>query len=177
MLTGDETMTNGTAYLDGLNIRTDMPRVRQRIGYCPQFDGLIELMTGKELLTMYARLRGVPEPEIASLVAELAESLMLEKHINKPCGTYSGGNKRKLSTAVALCGPSPVVYLDEPTTGTWGVLSFYFPFTFLLLFLVKGAVEICQPGVPVHTWHLSDAFPFLFRYGPRRAAVFVERLA
>jgi ATP-binding cassette subfamily A (ABC1) protein 3 len=131
MLTGDETMTNGTAYLDGLNIRTDMPRVRQRIGYCPQFDGLIELMTGKELLTMYARLRGVPEPEIAGLVTELAESLMLEKHIEKPCGTYSGGNKRKLSTAVALCGPSPVVYLDEPTTGVLGG-PFFFPLFFFL---------------------------------------------
>lgn len=30
---------------------------------------------------------------------------------------YSGGNKRKLSTAVALVGDPPVIYLDEPTTG------------------------------------------------------------
>lgn len=74
-------------------------------------------MTGRELLTMYARLRGVPEPRIPALVSNLITMFMLEKHADKPCGTYSGGNKRKLSTAVALCGPSPVIFLDEPTTG------------------------------------------------------------
>lgn len=126
MLTGDEIMTGGTAFLDGLDIRTDMPRVRQRIGYCPQFDGLIELMTGRELLTMYARLRGVREVEIPTIVQDLVDGLMLEKHIDKPCKTYSGGNKRKLSTAVALCGPSPVVYLDEPTTGAAAEQDIYF---------------------------------------------------
>eukprot|EP00043_Microstomoeca_roanoka_P008399 m.80908 g.80908 ORF g.80908 m.80908 type:complete len:1735 (+) comp14227_c0_seq1:159-5363(+) len=117
MLTGDEVMTSGRARLHGYDIRTQMAQARQHMGYCPQFDGLIELMTGRELLTMYARLRGVPEAAIPSLVNDLIRELMLEKHADKNCGTYSGGNKRKLSTAVALCGPSPVIYLDEPTTG------------------------------------------------------------
>ena len=44
---------------------------------------------------------------------------------------FSGGNKRKLSTAIALVGDPPVVFLDEPTTGmdpearrhVWNVLS------------------------------------------------------
>ncbi|EGD73013.1 ATP-binding cassette [Salpingoeca rosetta] len=117
MLTGDEVMTAGSAQLNGFDIRTQMAQARQHMGYCPQFDGLIELMTGRELLVMYARLRGVPEQGIPSLVNDLIHELMLEKHADKPCGTYSGGNKRKLSTAIALCGPSPVIYLDEPTTG------------------------------------------------------------
>jgi ABC-type multidrug transport system ATPase subunit len=38
-------------------------------------------------------------------------------HADKPCGTYSGGNKRKLSLAVALVGRPSVVFLDEPSTG------------------------------------------------------------
>ena len=118
MLTGDESMTAGSARLNGYDIRTQMAQARQHMGYCPQFDGLIELMTGRELLTMYARLRGVPEKSIPSLVSNLIRELMLGKHADKSCGSYSGGNKRKLSTAVALCGPSPVIYLDEPTTGT-----------------------------------------------------------
>jgi ATP-binding cassette subfamily A (ABC1) protein 3 len=117
MLTGDEIMTAGTAFVEGLDIRSQMAEVRQHVGYCPQFDGLIELMTGRELLTMYARLRGVPEPNIPALVTELISLFMLEKYIDKICGTYSGGNKRKLSAAVAMCGPSPVVFLDEPSTG------------------------------------------------------------
>jgi ATP-binding cassette subfamily A (ABC1) protein 3 len=42
MLTGDEMMTEGTAYVDGLDIRSQMAAVRQRIGYCPQFGELWE---------------------------------------------------------------------------------------------------------------------------------------
>lgn len=32
-------------------------------------------------------------------------------------GSYSGGNKRKLNTAMALIGDPPIVFLDEPTSG------------------------------------------------------------
>eukprot|EP00045_Choanoeca_perplexa_P016896 m.234753 g.234753 ORF g.234753 m.234753 type:complete len:1739 (-) comp17391_c0_seq2:66-5282(-) len=117
MLTGDELPTAGQAYIKGHDIQKNPSEARRLMGYTPQFDGLIELMTGRELLTMYARLRGVQERRIARVVQDLIESLMLEKYADKQCGTYSGGNKRKLSTAVALCGPSPVILLDEPTTG------------------------------------------------------------
>eukprot|EP00047_Mylnosiga_fluctuans_P017551 m.62475 g.62475 ORF g.62475 m.62475 type:complete len:1711 (+) comp7137_c2_seq6:34-5166(+) len=117
MLTGDLTVSEGTAAVEGHSILTDMRKVRQRLGYCPQFDGLIDLMTGREVLTMYARLRGVQEHEIPYVVSELIESLMLEKHADKHTVTYSGGNKRKLSTAIALIGDPAIVFLDEPTTG------------------------------------------------------------
>merc|ERR1712156_1279904 len=46
MLTGDEIMSSGTAFIDGYDIRKNMKAVRQRMGYCPQFDALIDLMTG-----------------------------------------------------------------------------------------------------------------------------------
>ncbi|XP_068671756.1 phospholipid-transporting ATPase ABCA3-like [Montipora foliosa] len=117
MLTGDETMTSGTAVVDGYDIRYDMNKVRQRIGYCPQFDALIGKLTGRELLTMYARLRGVPEVIIPQVVEDLIQALLLQAHADKVAGSYSGGNKRKLSTAISLVGDPPVVFLDEPTTG------------------------------------------------------------
>ncbi|XP_065175068.1 phospholipid-transporting ATPase ABCA3-like [Sycon ciliatum] len=117
MLTGDIPVSAGNAYLDGHSIVKDQQMVRQRIGYCPQVNGLIDLLTGRELLTMFARLRGVPERLIPGAVQKLIESLLLQKHADRPCGTYSGGNKRKLCTAIALVGDPPVVYLDEPTTG------------------------------------------------------------
>ncbi|PFX17779.1 ATP-binding cassette sub-family A member 3 [Stylophora pistillata] len=117
MLTGDETMTSGTALVEGFDIRTNMNKVRQRIGYCPQFDALIDQMTGREILYMYARLRGVPEVMIPDVVDNLIQSLLLGDHADKLAGSYSGGNKRKLSTAISLVGDPPVVFLDEPTTG------------------------------------------------------------
>ena len=41
----------------------------------------------------------------------------LRKFENVVAGTYSGGNKRKLSVAIAMLGNPPIVFLDEPSTG------------------------------------------------------------
>eukprot|EP00039_Didymoeca_costata_P018298 m.332943 g.332943 ORF g.332943 m.332943 type:complete len:1731 (+) comp17035_c0_seq1:282-5474(+) len=117
MMTGDTSPTSGTAYMLGMNIRTNMNQVRQKIGYCPQFDALIDFMTGREILTMFANLRGVKNNMIKSTVNKLIERLTLTPHADKISKGYSGGNKRKLSTAIALVGNPPIVFLDEPTTG------------------------------------------------------------
>lgn len=43
---------------------TDLQSVHQNMGYCPQFDAITDLLTGREHLEFYSRLRGVPEEEI-----------------------------------------------------------------------------------------------------------------
>ncbi|KJE91770.1 ATP-binding cassette transporter 1 [Capsaspora owczarzaki ATCC 30864] len=131
MLTGDCNPTIGDAFLDGYSIYREQIDVRQRIGYCPQFDALNELLTARELLFMYARLRGLLEPHIPKVVDWCIRKLQLDKYADRPCGTYSGGNKRKLSTAIALVGNPAVIFMDEPTTGMdpkarrflWDVIS------------------------------------------------------
>eukprot|EP00118_Oscarella_pearsei_P005154 m.23294 g.23294 ORF g.23294 m.23294 type:complete len:1794 (+) comp28455_c0_seq2:102-5483(+) len=117
MLTGDLAMSAGTAFVEGLNIRSDLHQVQRQIGYCPQFDSLIERLTGREYLTMIARLRGYRKEVIPDLVQKTINRLKLNQYADKTCGTYSGGNKRKLSTAIALVGDPSVVFLDEPTAG------------------------------------------------------------
>ncbi|XP_070811047.1 phospholipid-transporting ATPase ABCA3 [Pituophis catenifer annectens] len=117
MLTGDESITSGDAYVDGHSILANIKKVQQRIGYCPQFDALLDHMTGRETLSMYARLRGIPERYISSCVENMLRGLLLEPHANKLIRTYSGGNKRKLSAGISLIGGPPVVFLDEPSTG------------------------------------------------------------
>lgn len=117
MLTGDISISGGEAFLNGYSIRTEMRDVHQNMGYCPQFDALNDLLTGREHLEFYARLRGVPEKEVPMVAEWGIQKLGLVKYSNKSAGTYSGGNKRKLSTAMALIGCPPVVFLDEPTTG------------------------------------------------------------
>ncbi|KAM9515993.1 phospholipid-transporting ATPase ABCA7 isoform 2-T2 [Guaruba guarouba] len=117
MLTGDTEVTLGEAWLKGHSVLTDPQSVRQHMGYCPQFDAITDLLTGREHLEFYSRLRGIPEEEIPR-VAECGIAKMgLVPHADRPAGKYSGGNKRKLSTAIALLGSPPVVFLDEPTTG------------------------------------------------------------
>jgi len=117
MMTGDELISSGDAYLDGYSVNTDIKQVQQRLGYCPQFDALIEQMTVREHLFMYARLRGVEEYQISDMVDQLMDSLLISEHADKESKDLSGGNKRKLSTAIALVGDPPIVFLDEPTTG------------------------------------------------------------
>uniref|UniRef100_A0A8C5R778 ATP binding cassette subfamily A member 3 n=1 Tax=Leptobrachium leishanense TaxID=445787 RepID=A0A8C5R778_9ANUR len=117
MLTGDESISSGDAYIDGHSILKSIKKVQQRIGYCPQFDPLLDHMTGRETLCMYARLRGVPEHYIASCVDNMLRGLLLEAYANKLVRTYSGGNKRKLSAGIALIGGPAVIFMDEPSTG------------------------------------------------------------
>uniref|UniRef100_A0A8C6FXX0 ABC transporter domain-containing protein n=1 Tax=Moschus moschiferus TaxID=68415 RepID=A0A8C6FXX0_MOSMO len=117
MLTGEEITTSGVVLIDGINITENIRKIRSRIGYCPQSDPMLSHMTGREVLIMYARLRGVPEPDISMYVETFLLSMHLETHADKLVCTYSGGNKRKLNTVIALMGKSSVVFLDEPSTG------------------------------------------------------------
>lgn len=117
MLTGDERLSRGNAYVNNYSVLNDMVQVRRNIGYCPQFDALDPLLTGVEHLRFYARLRGIPEPEVKQVADWAIRRLGLLPHANKISTNYSGGNKRKLSTAISLIGNPSVIFLDEPTTG------------------------------------------------------------
>uniref|UniRef100_A0A7N8X2T3 ATP-binding cassette sub-family A member 2 n=1 Tax=Mastacembelus armatus TaxID=205130 RepID=A0A7N8X2T3_9TELE len=117
MLTGDECTTGGEAFINGNSILKDLLHVQQSIGYCPQFDALFDDLTAKEHLELYTRLRGIPWKDHQRVVQWALEKLKLTKYADKPAGTYSGGNKRKLSTAIALIGYPSLIFLDEPTTG------------------------------------------------------------
>jgi len=59
MLTGDETRSNGNAYMNSLSLVSGRKEFLSKLGYCPQFDGIIGVLTGKEMLCLFARLRGV----------------------------------------------------------------------------------------------------------------------
>lgn len=50
-----------------LSVLTEMERVHQLMGYCPQFDAISDLLTGREHLELYARLRGVPEDSVTKV--------------------------------------------------------------------------------------------------------------
>lgn len=117
MLTGDESTTGGEAFVNGHSVLKDLLQVQQSLGYCPQFDALFDELTAQEHLQLYTRLRGIPWKDEAKVVKWALEKLELTKYADKPAGTYSGGNKRKLSTAIALIGYPAFIFLDEPTTG------------------------------------------------------------
>lgn len=51
-----------------LSVLSEMERVHQLMGYCPQFDAISDLLTGREHLELYARLRGVPEEFVCKVI-------------------------------------------------------------------------------------------------------------
>lgn len=116
-LTADEVPTAGSARLGGLDIATRQSEIRELIGFCPQWDALLPMMSPREHLELFSRIKGVTESELDSYVTALIELLTLEPHADKPSAALSGGNKRKLSLGIAMCGAPRLLFLDEPSTG------------------------------------------------------------
>ncbi|XP_023570208.1 ATP-binding cassette sub-family A member 13 [Octodon degus] len=121
MLNGDISPSSGHAFLrtsTGATVGlTSASQVGLVIGYCPQQDALDELLTAWEHLHYYCSLRGLPREHIPEVAADLVRRLHLEAHADKRVATYSGGTKRKLSTALALVGKPDILLLDEPSSG------------------------------------------------------------
>ncbi|KAF1329508.1 Abc transporter a family member 1, partial [Globisporangium splendens] len=117
MLTGDVVPSSGTATLCGFDILTQQLEVRRQIGYCPQFDALFELMTVREHLDLFARIKGVPSSQVDAVIADKIQQMNLSSFEHKLAGSLSGGNKRKLSVAIAMIGDPQIIFLDEPSTG------------------------------------------------------------
>ena len=116
MITGDELISSGDAYLNAVSIKRNLKLFQRQLGYCPQFDPLIDQMTVYESMVLFASLRGIRKELIRSTCLSLIGLLDLNDHVYKMCYTLSGGNKRKLSVAIALVGSPVVVLLDEPTS-------------------------------------------------------------
>ncbi len=66
---------------------------------------------------MYARVKGLNEAQVKAVVDEKVKEMDLSEYAGRNATTYSGGNKRKLSVAMAMIGRPLIVFLDEPSTG------------------------------------------------------------
>lgn len=119
MMIGLTKPTSGTAYVQGLDIRTHMDGIYTSMGVCPQHDLLWETLTGREHLLFYGRLKNLKGSALTQAVEESLKSVNLFYGgvADKQAGKYSGGMKRRLSVAISLIGDPKVVYMDEPSTG------------------------------------------------------------
>ncbi|RHY10803.1 hypothetical protein DYB36_012240, partial [Aphanomyces astaci] len=131
MLTGLYPPSGGDATVFGKSIRTHMDELRGSMGVCPQHDVLYDDLTVHQHLELYAALKNVPADDVQTQVNGLVAEVGLTEKRHVIVRKLSGGQKRKLSVAIALIGNSRVVFLDEPTSGmdpysrrfTWNVLQ------------------------------------------------------
>jgi ABC-2 type transport system ATP-binding protein len=117
MLTTLMTITSGSASVAGVDVAADPDEARRRIGVALQEAGLDPRQTGRELLTLQARLFGASSREAAARAEELLELVGLAEAAGRRIKGYSGGMKRRLDLASALVHEPEVLFLDEPTTG------------------------------------------------------------
>lgn len=90
--------TSGTATVDGIDIARDPAAIRRRVGVALQEVGLDELQTGRELLTLQARLFGIDAKAAMRRVSNLLEVVTLSDAADRPLSGYSGGMKRRLDS-------------------------------------------------------------------------------
>ncbi|GKT44087.1 ABC transporter A family member 3 [Colletotrichum spaethianum] len=104
----------GEILIEDKSVIHDLPAARANLGVCPQHDAM-DLMTVREHLEFYARVRGIPD--IGHNVDAVIHAVGLQAFSTRMAHALSGGNKRKLSLGIALMGNPKVLILDEPSSG------------------------------------------------------------
>ena len=88
-----------------------------KIGYCPQINSISATLTVRENLVLFATLKGFNKAEAARVAKEQAIRFKIIQFFNRRSGNLSGGNKRKLMTAISMLGNPSVIFLDESSAG------------------------------------------------------------
>ena len=109
--------TSGQAIVAGYDVVGNPAEVRASIGVTGQDAALDPLLTGRENLILFSRLRGMKRKQARVRADELIEQFDLVNAANRPVMDYSGGMRRRIDIAAALVIPPKVLFLDEPTTG------------------------------------------------------------
>ena len=108
---------SGHATVAGINVLKDPRSVRSEIGYVAQEVAVDKILTGLELLQLQGDLYHLNSTDRDSRITELTERLDMKSWINRRCGSYSGGMKRRLDLASGLLHKPRLLVLDEPTVG------------------------------------------------------------
>jgi ABC-2 type transport system ATP-binding protein len=108
---------SGTVRLAGVDALADPRAARGLLGYVAQEVAIDKILTGRELLRLQGDLYHLRPAERDERIGELIALLGMDDWIDRRCGTYSGGMRRRLDLASGLLHRPRLLVLDEPTVG------------------------------------------------------------
>ncbi len=111
------TPTSGSVTITGFDTRKNPDRVREQIGFLATETGLYDRFTARETLRFFGRISGLTDTVIAKRAGEVFEMLQMTSLANRRVGTFSTGEKQKLSLARSIIHDPAVLIFDEPTFG------------------------------------------------------------
>ena len=117
MLTGLTKPTSGTMTIAGLEVADHLVEVKERIGVVSDVANLYAELSAGDNLDFVAKLQGMPRRRRAGRAEDLLRFLGLYQCRDRPVGTFSTGQRKRLMIAAALIHEPQILFLDEPTTG------------------------------------------------------------
>ena len=122
---------SGYVEVGGHNVLLEEKETRRRLGYVAQDVAIDKILTGRELLQLQGDLYHLDKKYKKKRIEELIERLDMNEWIDRRCGSFSGGMKRRLDLASGLLHEPELLILDEPTVGLdiesrsviWGLLK------------------------------------------------------
>ena len=107
----------GTVHVAGVDVSREPDVAHRLIGYAPQETGVYPTLTVRENLRYFAGLAGFRRIELRERVDAVGDALGLTALFDRRGSEISGGERRRLHTAIALVHRPQLILLDEPTTG------------------------------------------------------------
>ena len=107
----------GRVVVAGVDALQEPRTVRQLMGFVAQEVAIDKILTGRELLALQGDLYHLPRQDRNNRIDQLVDRMSMGDWIDRRCGTYSGGMRRRLDLASGLLHQPQLLVLDEPTVG------------------------------------------------------------
>ncbi|HZC27799.1 MAG TPA: ABC transporter ATP-binding protein, partial [Actinopolymorphaceae bacterium] len=117
ILLGLAPATSGSATVLDLDVSTDGPAIRDRVGYMPEHDCLVPDVSATEFVVHMARMSGLPAASARERTADTLRHVGLYEERYRSIGGYSTGMRQRVKLAQALVHDPRLIFLDEPTNG------------------------------------------------------------
>lgn len=108
----------GTVAIDGHDLARNPHAARARLGLAPQELGIYPTISVRDNLVLFGEIGGLRRKALSKRVDEVAAALGLTELLQRPGQALSGGQKRRLHTAMAMLHRPALLLLDEPTAGS-----------------------------------------------------------